>query len=119
MVLGETGKNFAAGMSGGIAYVYDYNQLFDTLCNLDMVDIETVTEKNDIDFIKTYLEKHVKYTNSAYAESLLNNWEQVLPYFVKVMPIDYKRALEQLKEDEMRQDDTASVTEEVFNIGGR
>jgi len=119
LVLGETGKNFAAGMSGGIAYVYDYNQLFDTLCNLDMVDIETVTEKNDIDFIKTYLEKHVKYTNSAYAESLLNNWEQVLPYFVKVMPIDYKRALEQLKEDEMRQDDTASVTEEVFNIGGR
>ncbi|MCD6460042.1 glutamate synthase large subunit [bacterium] len=119
IVLGETGRNFAAGMSGGIAYVYDYNQLFDTLCNLDMVDIETVTEKDDIDFIKTYIKKHVKYTKSVYAETLLNNWEQILPYFVKIMPIDYKRALEQLKEEEMRQDDTASVTEEVFNIGGR
>ena len=115
VVLGKTGRNFAAGMSGGIAYVYDYNQLFDTLCNLDMVDIETVTEKEDIDFLRTYIEKHIKFTGSKYAKKLLDNWEQTLPYFVKIMPIDYRRALEQLKFETMEKDDTLTITEEVFN----
>ncbi|MDX9703536.1 MAG: glutamate synthase large subunit [Candidatus Auribacterota bacterium] len=115
IVLGETGRNFAAGMSGGIAYVYDYNQLLDTLCNLDMVDIETVTEKEDIDFLRSYIEKHIKYTASRYAANLIENWEQILPYFVKIMPIDYRKALEKLKFETMKKDDTLTITEEVFN----
>ncbi len=115
IVLGKTGRNFAAGMSGGIAYVYDYNQLFDTLCNLDMVDIETVTEKEDIEFIHTYIERHIQFTGSKYAKKLLDNWEQTLPYFVKIMPIDYRRALEQLKFETMDKDETLTITEEVFN----
>jgi len=114
IVLGKTGVNFAAGMSGGIAYVLDENQLFDTKCNLEMVDIEPVTSKDDTKFLIKYIHNHVTYTNSKYARELLNNWEEILPYFVKVMPVDYRRALERIEERKYEDVGTVGMTEEVF-----
>jgi len=114
IVLGKTGVNFAAGMSGGIAFVLDENQLFDTRCNLEMVDIEPVTLKDDIDFLEKYLRKHIAFTDSKFARDLLKNWEEILPYFVKVMPIDYRRALERIEERKYEDMDAVGMTEEVF-----
>lgn len=113
--LGSTGKNFAAGMSGGIAYIYDQSQLFDTKCNLDMVDLETVWHQNDKLFLKTMLERHLYFTNSPLAKTILQKWDSQLPMFVKVMPIDYRKSLERMKMSEYPDIDTVAVTEEVFN----
>jgi glutamate synthase (NADPH/NADH) large chain len=115
VVLGGTGNNFAAGMSGGIAYVYDETGLFDTRCNLDMVDLESVYKPEDVDQLRDMLEKHLTYTGSARARMILRNWETHLPYFVKVMPVDYRRALERMKLEVRRDDETVSATEEVYD----
>ncbi|MEJ2627431.1 MAG: glutamate synthase-related protein, partial [bacterium] len=114
VVIGSTRNNFAAGMSGGIAYVYDENELFDTRCNLDMVDLESVWSKEDRMLLRSMLEKHFRFTNSTRAKMLLENWDTHLPLFVKVMPIDYRQVLERihLKEDTDRV--TVSATEEVY-----
>jgi len=93
IVLGQTGINFAAGMSGGVAYVLDENQLFDTRCNLEMVDIEQITEKKDEDFLKKYIQRHIEYTGSRHAQDLMQMWDEIVPLFVKVMPLDYRSAL--------------------------
>ncbi len=114
IILGKTGVNFAAGMSGGIAYVLDENQLFDTLCNLEMVDLEPVVEKEDVNFLRTHIERHVKFTGSDYASEILKSWDEMLPKFVKVMPMDYKKALQKLKEQQMKNSESAEMTEEVF-----
>jgi glutamate synthase domain-containing protein 3 len=114
VVLGATGVNFAAGMSGGIAYVLDENQLFDTRCNLEMVDIEPVTEKEDIERLRGLIETHAKLTASAVASTILEDWVSMIPRFVKVMPIDYKRALERIKREESKEAEVVSMTEEVF-----
>jgi len=114
IILGQTGVNFAAGMSGGIAYVLDENQLFDTRCNLEMVDLEPVMEPGDIKFLKTYIERHVKFTGSQYAAAILKSWDEMLPRFVKVMPMDYKKALAKLKERQMKSSELEDMTEEVF-----
>ncbi|HOW58933.1 MAG TPA: glutamate synthase large subunit [Candidatus Omnitrophota bacterium] len=114
IILGETGVNFAAGMSGGIAYVLDENQLFDTRCNLEMVDIEPVVDPEDQKFLKSHIERHVKFTGSQYAKGILASWDEMLPRFVKVMPMDYKKALARLKERQMRSSEVADMTEEVF-----
>jgi glutamate synthase (NADPH) large chain len=114
IVIGKTGVNFAAGMSGGIAYVLDENQLFDTRCNLEMVEIEPVISAEDITFLHTYLQKHYDYTKSEYAAQVLENWEDMLPYFVKVMPIDYRHALMRIQQQESRETDLVGMTEEVF-----
>jgi len=114
VVLGPVGINFAAGMSGGIAYVLDENQLFDTKCNLDMVDLELVTDEKEANFIFNLIQKHVKYTGSKYAASILKNWEEMLPKFIKVFPIDYRKALERIKQTESKESDVSSLTEEVF-----
>ncbi|MDJ0912800.1 MAG: glutamate synthase large subunit [Desulfobacterales bacterium] len=101
VVLGETGINFAAGMSGGIAYVYDPHQRFDTRCNLDMVDLEMVIEQSDRDELKNLIERHKTYTGSRRATEILDNWEDALPFFVKVFPMEYRRVLGMMsKEDE-------------------
>lgn len=113
--LGSTGKNFAAGMSGGIAYIYDQSQLFDTKCNLDMVDLESVWHKNDVLFLRSTIEKHYYFTNSPLAKSILEKWESNLPMFVKVMPIDYRKSLERMKLSEYPDVETVAVTEEVFH----
>ena len=124
VTLGATGRNFAAGMSGGVAYVYDPKGNFRDLCNLTMVGIEAVPvaagppddperprQKSisvensgmgdmlrfDAERLKILIERHLLYTGSARARSLLDNWDESLKHFVKVMPIDYRRALLDLK----------------------
>ncbi|MDR1924642.1 MAG: glutamate synthase large subunit [Planctomycetaceae bacterium] len=92
-VLGSTGINFAAGMSGGIAYVYDPDQQFDLRCNLEMVDLEPMFLDADIQKLYGMIEKHFKYTNSAKAKEMLDNWERTKNLFVKVIPMEYRAAL--------------------------
>jgi glutamate synthase (ferredoxin) len=93
-VLGRTGRNFAAGMSGGIAYVLDEVGDFEKFrCNMEMVELEEVSESQDITDLRTMIENHFKYTKSTVARRILDHWSDLLPKFVKVMPIDYKRAL--------------------------
>ena len=99
VILGPTGRNLAAGMSGGVAYIYDRGDQLLGNCNLEMVALEKVEDSSDIAELKELIAKHYKYTESTVAASILQNWEDELPRFVKVMPIDYKRALaEQQKE---------------------
>ena len=124
VTLGATGRNFAAGMSGGVAYVYDPKGNFRDLCNLSMVELEPVSRaagptddperprqrsvsvensgmgdmlRFDAERLKILIERHLLYTGSARARSLLDNWNESLTHFVKVMPIDYRRALLDLK----------------------
>jgi glutamate synthase domain-containing protein 3 len=114
VVLGETGVNFAAGMSGGIAYVLDRTQLFDTRCNLEMVDVEPLTEE-DREFLRDVLTRHRELTGSPNAAQILAGWEETLPLFVKVIPLDYRAALKRLRESELKESETAKMTEEVFS----
>jgi glutamate synthase domain-containing protein 2/glutamate synthase domain-containing protein 1/glutamate synthase domain-containing protein 3 len=114
VVLGRTGVNFAAGMSGGIAYVYDETELFDTRCNLDMVDVESVWAPEDARTLRTMIENHYRYTRSARAKMILEDWESRLPLFVKVMPVDYRKVLERMQLEEYRETETLSATEEVY-----
>ncbi|NOY82975.1 MAG: glutamate synthase large subunit [Kiritimatiellaeota bacterium] len=113
VVLGRTGNNFAAGMSGGVAYVYDETGLFDTRCNLDMVDVETVYAREDLGVLRRLIDRHCRYTGSERARIILDHWDAHIPYFVKVMPIDYRRALQRMREQVHREDETVSATEEV------
>ncbi len=96
IVLGETGRNFAAGMSGGIAYVYDIDGLFETRLNREMVNLYRVIETTDSDIanLKAEIEKHVALTGSARGKAILDNWDAELPKFFKVFPRDYERMLE-------------------------
>lgn len=96
VVLGETGQNFAAGMSGGIAYVYDKNDTFDAKCNKEMVELEEVLGE-DQDILKEMIEKHAQKTGSEVAKTLLANWKNEVKNFTKVFPTDYKRILMQRK----------------------
>ncbi len=126
VVLGDTGRNFAAGMSGGIAYVLDENGDFKNRCNLAMVDLEPIPEEDEalevldhqggdlethgkVDIstdmtrydalrLRRLIEKHAGYTGSTVAQNILDNWGSYLPKFVKVMPVDYRRALEEMKQ---------------------
>ncbi len=114
VVLGQTGCNFGAGMSGGTAYVLDEMQLFDTLCNLDMVELESVWRPADKQLLRDLVEKHYKWTGSDRAKYILDNWNDAIGKFVKVLPIDYRRALEKMRAAEQRDTDTTPATEEVF-----
>jgi glutamate synthase (ferredoxin) len=93
VVLGRTGRNFAAGMSGGIAYVIDRDGEFSRRCNREMVDLEPLIDADDVDFVQVAMMKHITLTGSRYAEQLLADWGALQRTFVKVMPRDYKRAL--------------------------
>jgi len=94
VVLGRTGRNFAAGMSGGIAYVLDETGEFQAVnCNRDSVDLDPVTDGADIRVLRTLIERHYGFTNSPRAQWILENWDEMLPKFVKVFPHDYKRVL--------------------------
>jgi glutamate synthase (NADPH/NADH) large chain len=125
VVLGKTGRNFAAGMSGGIAYVLDEAGDFEQRCNLAMVELEPIAPEDealehlehqggdpethgrvnithhisrfDAQRLRTFIEKHKQYTNSGWAHQILQNWDNYLPKFVKVMPIDYRRALQEIE----------------------
>jgi len=114
VVLGKTGCNFAAGMSGGTAYVLDEMQLFDTLCNLDMVELETVWRKSDKDMLFDLIQQHLKWTHSKRAQYILDTWSDMVGKFVKVVPIDYRKALEKMRAAEQRHTETTPATEEVF-----
>ena len=108
VVLGRTGVNFAAGMSGGIAYVYDPHQDFDLRCNLDMVDIEPLIQLEDAAQLRAMIERHLEYTGSARARRLLDDWAQTLSLFVKVMPMEYRRALGQMAPEDLESRRTAA-----------
>lgn len=100
VILGPTGRNFAAGMSGGIAFVLDETGDFESRrCNLELVELEDVTDSQDIEDLKQMITNHLEYTESAVAIRLLDDWDNALAKFIKVMPIDYKRALERLAEE--------------------
>ena len=94
VVLGPAGRNFAAGMSGGIAYVLDEQGDFARNVNLQMVGLEKIEDPAEAAEVRTMVEKHFTYTKSTRARQVLDTWEQLLPLFVKVMPKDYKRVLE-------------------------
>ena len=119
IVLGGIGRNFAAGMSGGVAYVLDEGGDFEIRCNLAMVEIEEIAkEVGDYDAdqdmaevmadmasgderrLRFLIERHMKFTGSTRAKEILNNWQVMLPKFVKVMPVDYRRALAEMKVQE-------------------
>ena len=128
VVLGKTGRNFAAGMSGGVAYVLDKESNFDQLCNLSMVDLEPIPEedenlelfahqggdlethgrvnimsdmtRHDAQRLKHLIENHKRYTGSQRAQHILDNWSDYLPRFIKVMPVDYRAALKQIQAEQ-------------------
>ncbi len=125
VVLGATGRNFAAGMSGGIAYVLNESQDFDKRCNMAMVDLEPISDEDkmledhghqrgdlethgrvdimgdmtgyDALRLRKLIENHIHYTNSGRAREIIDNWDNFLPKFVKVMPVDYRRALQEMQ----------------------
>ncbi len=104
VVLGKTGRNFAAGMSGGIAYVYDDKKQFENgLCNMEMVELETL-EEDDLAKLRRLIRNHSMYTNSPLAKRILGDWENQQKHFIKVMPTDYKKALIRLaKENQLEE----------------
>ncbi|MFL2804227.1 MAG: glutamate synthase large subunit [Dehalococcoidia bacterium] len=100
VILGITGRNFAAGMSGGEAYIFDPHKTFEPKCNMGLVSLEKVSDEDESELFKL-VSNHFKYTNSATAEKILNDWKNTLRSFIKVMPNDYKRVLEELKNKEV------------------
>ncbi|MFM7329833.1 MAG: hypothetical protein ACKO3B_14010, partial [Bacteroidota bacterium] len=96
IVLGETGRNFAAGMSGGVAYIYDRNNTFRKNCNMEMVMFDEM-EAGEEELIKKMVLDHFTYTGSDVASDLLKQWPANFSKFVKVMPTDYKAALQKKK----------------------
>ncbi|MFC6716833.1 glutamate synthase large subunit [Natrialbaceae archaeon GCM10025810] len=101
-VLGETGKNFAAGMSGGVAYVYDPDDEFEVRANVDMVSLHDDLEEEDEAMLRRLVENHVAYTGSERGQLLLENWERALDAFVKVMPDAYHAAITEDGRDDVR-----------------
>jgi len=114
VVLGSTGCNFAAGMSGGIAYVLDEMQLFDTMCNLGMVELESIWKEEDKHLLYDLIQRHIKWTGSQRAQHILDAWSDTVGRFVKVVPTDYRKALEKMRASERRDTETTPATEEVF-----
>lgn len=108
VVIGPSGRNFGAGMSGGVAYVLADKEIFKVKCNLGMVDLDAVETDEDVETIKTLLSKHVAATRSTVAKKILGDWENYQSRFIKVMPKDYKRvlaAIEKAKLDGTSEDD--------------
>jgi glutamate synthase (ferredoxin) len=97
VILGPTGRNFAAGMSGGVAYVLDAAGDFATRCNRQMVDLEPVIDPEELADLKQLIQHHATYTESTKAQMVLNNWETIAAQFVRVIPRDYKRVLQALR----------------------
>ncbi len=94
VVLGPVGRNFAAGMSGGTAYVYDPTSTLRTRTNLEMVELESVVDESDMWLVHSLIEAHVRFTGSPLGRRVMDNWEHLVARFVKVMPTDYKRVLQ-------------------------
>jgi glutamate synthase domain-containing protein 3 len=115
VILGRTGRNFAAGMSGGVAYVLDADGTFESRCNMGLVGFDPIEEADAIELHELIEEHHLR-TRSAVASRILSAWPEYLPQFVKVMPHDYKRALGELAEAEqaMRATDERAAATEVI-----
>jgi len=94
LLLGPAGRNFAAGMSGGVAYVYDPDQSFTRHCNHDMVELERVCEDADIAAVRELLQAHANATGSTVAKGMLEHFDAAITFFTRVMPTDYKRVLQ-------------------------
>jgi glutamate synthase domain-containing protein 3 len=95
VVLGRTGRNFAAGMSGGIAYVLDEEGRFESLCNTELVGLDPL-EGEEAEVVRLLVEEHAERTGSPVAARVLESWHEVMPHFVRVMPREYARALAEL-----------------------
>jgi len=126
VVLGPTGRNFAAGMSGGVAYVLDEAGNFAAHCNKALVGLEKIEDPAETESLRNLIQKHADYTRSQKAFKVLALWEEMLPRFVKVMPKDYKRVLQALKKAEqsgLSGDDALNAafeenSRDVARIGG-
>lgn len=112
VVLGKTGRNFAAGMSGGIAYVLDVDGKFQSCCNLELVDLDKVEEEEDIMTLRMMIQQHQRHTNSQLAKEVLVDFESLLPKFIKVFPRDYKRILADMKAGEATKNAQKNMEEE-------
>ena len=99
VVLGETGRNFAAGMSGGVAYVWDKNHNFDYFCNMEMVELSLIEDSNSRKELHELIRQHYLYTGSKLARTMLDEWNHYVDEFIQVVPIEYKRVLQ---EEQMR-----------------
>jgi glutamate synthase domain-containing protein 3 len=104
VVLGTTGRNFAAGMSGGLAYIWDRDGDFAKKCNMGMVALFPVKEESDIIELRSLIDKHYRYTHSTVARQVLANWDKVLPQFVKVYPLDYRRVIEEQQQAALKEE---------------
>ena len=103
VVLGETGRNFAAGMTGGVAYVYDRRHTFDYFCNMDMVEINLVEDSVSRKELHELIRQHYLYTGSKLALRMLDNWSHYVEDFIQVVPIEYKRVLQEEQMAKLRQ----------------
>ncbi len=103
VVLGETGRNFAAGMSGGVAYVWDKNHNFDYFCNMDMVEINLVEESSYRKELHELIRQHYLYTGSKLARTMLDDWNRYIEDFIQVVPIEYKRVLQEEQVKKLQQ----------------
>lgn len=109
-VLGKTGLNFAAGMSGGIAYVYDVDKDFADRVNTEMVELEDL-EKNDLNDLHSMISKHAEYTGSDLARVMLDRWDSEQKKFIKVIPTDFKRAMKEMQQSSSESEETTAVSE--------
>jgi glutamate synthase (ferredoxin) len=127
VVLGPTGKNFAAGMSGGVAYVLDEDGSFPKNCNQEMVKLCRIEDPEEAEEVRALVRKHAEYTKSDVSWKVLALWEETLPKFVKVYPNDYRRVVEtQKKLKAQGLDDDAAVmaafeenARDVSRVGGK
>ena len=103
VVLGETGRNFAAGMSGGVAYVWDKNHNFDYFCNMDMVEINLVDDSSYRKELHELIRQHYLYTGSKLARTMLDDWQRYVEDFIQVVPIEYKRVLQEEQVKKLQQ----------------
>jgi glutamate synthase domain-containing protein 2/glutamate synthase domain-containing protein 3 len=117
VVLGPTGRNFAAGMSGGIAYVLDPNGEFPARCNTELVELEEMQDE-DLDKVLSLVQEHARRTDSTVADRVLDRWDQLTGAWVKVMPMDYKRALRETAEREAAEAGEPAVIGERGNLDG-
>jgi glutamate synthase (NADPH/NADH) large chain len=115
VILGSTGRNFAAGMSGGIAYVWDADGSFPTRVNQEMVELEPL-DGQDRDYLRGIIARHVEFTGSSRGREILDRWESEQSRFVKVMPTDYKRALAELRK--LAEQEQAEARQEEEKIHG-
>jgi glutamate synthase (ferredoxin) len=100
VILGSTGRNFAAGMSGGVAYIYDPDNTFKSKCNMEMVELGTFEDQDETDEVFQMIQNHVNYTQSPVGQNIIDNWSLMVSKFVRVMPKDYKRMITAIRKVE-------------------